>query len=288
MDGSNTGILALGLSDQCFIYGKSICREIANSLSFQEPTCLKFNENGAILIITDSKGTTKLIDMEKMKKCRSYRVHTSRIGCIENTENWGFLTGSKDTSIVHNDIRVKDPKVLTILAHKVEVCGLANQNGTVASSGNDGRINIWDLRKSNQFQGLKLFTGGVKAIQWCPWKVGQLVAGGGCKDHKILFWNLGTGEVDRTFEAYSQVTALRLREGPKDLVTTHSKGIALIWDLERGRQKKVLRGHRGRVLGLAEPRGEGLWTMGADETLRCWGSNDQESSIRSRSSEPKI
>ena len=188
-----------------------MCREIANTSCFQQLTCLKFNQNGTILTLADSAGRTRLIDMEKLKKIRSYRVHTSRIGCIEHTGNWGFLTGSKDSSIVHNDIRVKNPDVLTILAHKVEVCGLTNQHHDVASSGNDGKINIWDLRKSTQFQSLKLFTGGVKAIQWCPWKVGQLVAAGGSKDHKLLFWNGNTGEVDRVFDAYSQVTALRLR-----------------------------------------------------------------------------
>ena len=72
------------------------------------------------------------------------------------------------------------------------------------------------------------------------------------------------------------------------MVTTHGKGVVLVWNLEKGRQKKVLRGHRGRVLGLAEPQGEGLWTMGADETLRCWGLDDQEGPNRSRSSEPRI
>ena len=101
--------------------------------------------------------------------------------------------------------------MLVVLAHKVEVCGLALHNHTVASSGNDGRISIWDIRKSHTYQNLKLFSGGVKAIQWCPWKVGILVAAGGSKDHKLVFWNANTTTVDRTIDAFSQVTALRLR-----------------------------------------------------------------------------
>ena len=141
--------------------------------------------------------------------------------------------------------------MLTVFAHKMEVCGLTLHHNTVASSGNDGRISIWDLRNSKIYHSLKLFSGGVKAIQWCPWKVGQLVAAGGIKDHKVILWNSNTDCVERTIDAVSQVTAIRLREGKREMVSTHGRGVALIWDMEKGKHKRILKGHKGRVLGLA-------------------------------------
>ena len=60
------------------------------------------------------------------------------------------------------------------------------------------------------------------------------------------------------------------------MVSTRGRGVALIWDMEKGKYKRVLKGHKGRVLGLAQPKGEGLWTIGADDTLRCWGLEEQE------------
>lgn len=106
--------------------------------------------------------------------------------------------------------------------------------------------------------------------------MGLLVAGGGAKDPRIVFWNRNTDRIDRSLEAFSQVTALRLREGKRDLVTTHRNGYGLVWDLERGRHRLVLKGHKRRIVGLAEGKGGVLWTLGADCTVRGWCDGAEE------------
>ena len=123
----------------------------------------------------------QLIDVEKIKLARKISNHSSRIGCIENADEWGILTGSKDMSVVLNDIRVKNSKVLSVLAHHSEVCGLTKQNNSIASSDNRGNVSLWDLRQKELITHRLFKRSAVKAIQWCPWKHGILALAGGSK-----------------------------------------------------------------------------------------------------------
>jgi cell division cycle protein 20 (cofactor of APC complex) len=59
----------------------------------------------------------------------------------------------------------------------------------VASGGNEGKVNIWDIRNKNTFFSYHLHRGAVKALEWCPWKIDLLASGGGAKDHQIILWN---------------------------------------------------------------------------------------------------
>jgi WD40 repeat protein len=157
-----------------------------------------------------------------------------------------------------------------MLAHEDEVCGITAKNSIVASGGNSGKVKIWDLRQPEILSSHSFFRSAVKALQWCPWKLELLAAGGGAKDHHILLWNNLNAEIEQKINATSQVTALRWRHDFHDLVTSHGKGYGLIWDSEHWQYRTVLAGHRGRIVGLAEESGQGLWTLGADETLRFW------------------
>ena len=87
-------------------------------------------------------------------------------------------------SVALHDFRDKNPKVLSILAHRSEVCGISRQNQTIASSDSRGHVALWDLRNKDTFSSYTLFKkSAVKAIQWCPWRNGLLAVGGGSKDH---------------------------------------------------------------------------------------------------------
>lgn len=91
--------------------------------------------------------------------------------------------------IVHNDLRVKNPSILQVIMHQTEVCGISVKNQIVASGGNEGKVNIWDIRNKKTFYSHHQHKGAVKALQWCPWKADLLATGGGAKDRQIIFWN---------------------------------------------------------------------------------------------------
>lgn len=61
----------------------------------------------------------------------------------------------------------------------------------MASGGNDGKVNIWDLRDGGRkvINSHNLHKSGVKALSWCPWKCDWLASGGGSLDHKIILWD---------------------------------------------------------------------------------------------------
>ena len=210
-----------------------------------------------------------MVDVGKTKLARTLKTHMKRVGCIINVSPAEVLTGSKDFSISLSDLRVKNSKVLTVLAHHYEVCGLSQQQNSIASSDSAGRLNIWDLRKSQPFSSRRLFSAAVKALDWCPWKHGLLALGGGSKDPRIVLWNAPDEETKQTINGKSQVTALRWREQERELVTAHGSGLGVVWDTEKCERKAELVGHRGRIVALAGTE-EGIWTLGSDETLRGW------------------
>ena len=173
-------------------------------------------------------------------------------------------------SVVLNDVRVKNSKVLSILAHNSEVCGLTKQNNGIASSDSRGNVSLWDLRQKELFTTHRLFKkSAVKAIQWCPWKHGILALAGGSKEHLIQLWNATEGKVEKSINAGNQTTHLKWKEDQRLLVTTHGSGNGVIWDMEKGIKKYMLIGHRDRIVGLSEENSS-LWTLGADHTMRNW------------------
>lgn len=210
LDSSPNDLLGVGLSDGCYLYNHKACFEVEsvcrsrNSLS-----CVKFNKTGAFLFTGYSNGYVGIHDVGKLKNFRLFKNQSSRIGCIQDIENQTFLCGSKDHSIVLNDLRMKYPKVLIVLAHSSEVCNISQSSSTIASSDASGVINIWDIRNEKCFSTHRLFKqSAIKALEWCPWKNGILAAGGGSQDSRIILWNNHEREVSQKIKTGSQVTRL--------------------------------------------------------------------------------
>lgn len=192
LDWSRSGSIGVGIMGDCFLYNDHIISKVSfggRYLSNYDLTSIKFSRNGALLYLGDSNGEFNVIDLNKMTEVRSLAPHTARIGCIDNSFEWGVLTGSKDSSIAHHDLRLSKSVIMKLVAHKHEVCGMSFQNGMVASGSNDGAVLIWSLHNSKQFSKHRLHSGAVKAIQWCPWRGNLLATGGGSHDHKTILWN---------------------------------------------------------------------------------------------------
>jgi hypothetical protein len=192
LDWSNRGSIGVSIMGDCFIYSNQTISKVSfgsRYLSNYGLTSLRFSRDGSLLYLGDSNGEFNVVDLNKMIEVRALAPHTARIGCIESTFDWGVLTGSKDCSIAHHDIRLPKSVIMKLVAHKHEVCGMAFQNGMVASGSNDGTVLIWSVHNSQQFNRHRLHSGAVKALQWCPWRANLLATGGGTNDHKTILWN---------------------------------------------------------------------------------------------------
>lgn len=199
LDWSSRGVIAIGIQSDCYLYNNQTISKVSFSsrvYSNYALTSIRFNQQGTLLFLGDSHGELNVIDLAKLVEVRSFAPHSSRIGCIENSFEWGLLTGSKDTSVAHHDLRAPNPLVMKLVAHNHEVCGLTAQNGRVASGANDGTVLLWNLSNSREFGKQRLHNGAVKALQWCPWRANLLASGGGSNDHKVIMWNSETEEVE--------------------------------------------------------------------------------------------
>lgn len=235
-------------------------------------------------------------DTHTTTKVRTLRSHEERIGAL--AWNSTLLTsGSRDTKIVHHDLRSDRHAVSTLVGHQQEICGLvwSPDAKTLASGGNDNCLCIWDSSKSGLNQPnrtnpsssvstatsrstaprLKLLQhkAAVKALAWCPWERHLLASGGGTADRTIKFWNSANGKLLNSVNTGSQVCGLVWSKTDRELLSSHgfSQNELCLWKYPTMARVREFTGHTARVLHLAmSPDGSSVVSAAADETLRFW------------------
>lgn len=201
--------------------------------------------------------------------------------------SWGerlLSSGGKDRLILHRDPRTSErrsagPKALD--GHSQEVCGLRwNPAGSVlASGGNDNRICVWDLRKSQRpiLEWIDHIA-AVKALDWCVESPSILASGGGTLDRRLVLRDVSSGLVLASIDTGSQVCGLRW--GPcSELITAHgyTQNHLVLWKVSLDRRKCSLvplvrfSGARDRIVHMAkEPDGSSVVAGCGDRRLRFW------------------
>lgn len=237
-------------------------------------------EGGGFLAIGTASADVQLWDVDKQRQVRSMKGHAARVGALD----WNghiLSSGSRDTTIVHHDVRVREHAVSTLTGHTQEVCGLKwSPDGTMLASGaNDNILCIWDNHvTAGEKEGKAKYTLGahcaaVKALAWCPWQKGLLASGGGTADRCIKTWNATTGTLLNSVDTGSQVCALVWNPHERELLSSHgfSQNQLTLWKYPSMARVKELTGHTARVLHMAaSPDGSCVVSAGADETLRFW------------------
>ncbi|TMW66248.1 hypothetical protein Poli38472_004013 [Pythium oligandrum] len=249
------------------------------------------------LAIGTSDSVVQLWDVAASKQVRSMNGHSSRVGALA-WNNYILSSGSRDSSIIHHDVRARQHNVATLSSHEQEVCGLSwSPDGTtLASGGNDNTLCLWKsstIGSSTQEPAHRLeqHTAAVKAIAWCPWERNLLATGGGTADRTIKFWNTSNGALLNSVDTGSQVCSLLWSTSEKELLSSHgySQNELCLWKYPSMAKVKELTGHTSRVLHLAaSPDGSTVVSGAADETLRFWkvfGSNRKASKSGGSSTE---
>lgn len=256
---------------------------------------------GTILAVGTNSAEVQLWDAERKRQVRSMKGHTGRVGSLAWNAHL-LSSGSRDSTIIHHDVRVRDHHVATLVGHEQEVCGLqwSPDGTTLASGGNDNLLCLWDAGAGMAGMGgsgagagaggsagvagshatevaprLKLaeHRAAVKAVAWCPWQRHTLATGGGTADRCIKFWNGSTGAMMQSVDTGSQVCALLWSPHHREIVSSHgfSDNQICVWKYPSMARVKELTGHTARVLHLAMgPDQSTVCSAGADETLRFW------------------
>jgi cell division cycle protein 20 (cofactor of APC complex) len=216
--------------------------------------------------------------VEAQKQVRNMQGHESRVGALAWNQHL-LSSGSRDTTIIHHDVRIAEHKVATLANHEQEVCGLKwSPNGMqLASGGNDNLVNIWDADAMGNAPAPRYtfneHQAAVKALAWCPWQDNCLATGGGTADRTIRFWNTQTGSCLNSVDTKSQVCSLVWSPHERELLSSHgfSQNQLTVWKFPQMTKVTELTGHTSRVLHTAlSADGTTVVSAAADETLRFW------------------
>lgn len=284
---SSNNKLAVALSDTIYIWDAATgsIQELM-SLNTNNDTnvtdnyvgAVSFIQEGNILAVGTSSNVVQLWDVEANKQVRTMSGHASRVSCL-SWNNHILSSGSRDTTIINHDVRIRDHKIAILRNHTQEVCGLSwSPDGSLLASGaNDNTCCIWDCNTSNQNitpkHVLTEHQAAVKALAWSPHEKNLLATGGGTADRHIRFWNANTGIQLNSIDTGSQVCALQWSPFEKEILSSHgyAENQLCLWKYPTLTKMKELKGHTSRVLHLASsPDGSLVCSGAADETLRFW------------------
>eukprot|EP01099_Mayorella_cantabrigiensis_P005677 TRINITY_DN4600_c0_g1_i1.p1 TRINITY_DN4600_c0_g1~~TRINITY_DN4600_c0_g1_i1.p1 ORF type:complete len:291 (-),score=55.01 TRINITY_DN4600_c0_g1_i1:194-1066(-) len=242
---------------------------------------VQFNEDGSSLSVGTNYARVQIWDIQTSTMKRSIRGHVSRVSSLSWKDANIVSSGSRDSSIIHHDLRLAQCKVGTLQGHTQEVCGLkwSSDGRLLASGGNDNSLCIWEGVSSGVVNEPKFrlneHVAAVKALAWCPWKPSVLASGGGTADRTIRFWNTTNGSCLSSVDTGSQVCALRWNQHTRQLISSHGFSLnqICVWKFPSMTKQAELTGHQSRVLHLAMSPDETTIVSAAgdrDQTLRFW------------------
>lgn len=278
---NNIVTVALGQSVYLWNAGTGSIDVLFENQGATQTTSLAWVEEGQYLAVGNSEGKVEIWDCTKMKKTRTMEAHQARVGALA----WNsciVTSGSRDGSIIHNDVRIREHRIQTLNGHTQEVCGLkwSPDAKYLASGGNDNLVNIWAAEGSGAMKTsdnpIYIFNehqAAVRALAWCPWQPSTLATGGGTADRCIKFWNVNSGACLNTIDTKSQVCSILFSSNYKEVISAHgyANNQLTIWKYPSMTKQIDLTGHSARVLQLAmSPDGSTVMSAGADETLRLW------------------
>jgi cell division cycle protein 20 (cofactor of APC complex) len=289
IDWSSSNFLAVALGQTVYLWNaesgaiEELCQttgedDYISSVNFVQ-------DGGGYLAVGTNSNQVQLWDVESMRMLRTMDGHQARVGSLAWNQHV-LSSGSRDSQIIHHDVRIAQHQIATLHGHEQEVCGLkwSPDGQTLASGGNDNLLCLWDARggaegmaPSSRIQAPRVrlsdHNAAVKALAWCPYQRNVLASGGGTADRTIKLWNSSTGACLNSVDTGSQVCSLLWNPHEKELLSSHgfSENQLCLWKYPSMVKTKELTGHTSRVLHLAaSPDGTMVCSAAADETLRFW------------------
>lgn len=297
LDWSSGNVLAVALNQAIYLWNASSgdIQQLCALEGEDYVTSVGWASDGKHIAVGMSNSHTQIWDAERLRPVRDLTGHAARVSSL----SWNghtLSTGSRDSTILHHDVRSREHITARLRGHDQEVCGLkwSPSGNQLASGGNDNMLLIWDAASqsagttanagatftsnegasySRPVHRLDAHQAAVKALAWCPFQSNLLASGGGTADRHIRFWNTMTGAQLNQIDTGSQVCALQWNPHEKEILSSHgfSQNQLCLWKYPSLAKVAEFNGHTSRVLHLAQsPDGTTVCSAAADETLRFW------------------
>jgi cell division cycle 20, cofactor of APC complex len=292
---SSTNVLAVALTSAVYLWDAST-GNIDELMSVDEQdetdyiTSVAWMQQATHLAVGTNSCTVQLWDVAQGKSVRTLNGHSARVGAL--AWNGPLLTsGSKDSTILNHDMRIRNHIVGKLTNHTQEVCGLAwSPDGSYLASGaNDNTLCIYDSANTLSLNGgakhvITDHQAAVRALAWSPHERNLLASGGGTADRCIKFWNAASGALINSIDTGSQVCALQWSPLEKEILSSHgyADNHLSLWKYPTMAKVKDFKGHTSRPLHMAtSPDGSLVCSGSGDESLRFWNIFASESRRKS-------
>ncbi|MEH2113429.1 serine/threonine-protein kinase [Nostoc sp.] len=183
-------------------------------------------------------------------------------------------SSGKDEALLGQPLKITLDKVSlinTLQAHENSVLSVAiSPDGkTIASSGDNSTIKLWNLATGKQISSLNGHFQQVNVVVISP--DGKILVSAS-DDNTIKIWNLTTRKQIRTLMGHSDsVHALAISADSETLVTGSDDNTIKIWDLATGEQIRTLAGHTFWVRSIAISPDSVILASGSfDKTIKIW------------------
>lgn len=282
LDWSKLDGIAVGLDKSIYVWeGKTANVNLMYQMEDDSISAVKWLKDGNRLLVGTDKGMIHLWDTRNSIKLREFEASTKRIDVITtmNMSDEIFTIGNLDKSIITYDLRESGSNftngIYNFHGHSQEVCGLkwSPDDRYLASGGNDNKLIIWNKNMAKLEKKFNQHCSAVKAIDWCPYKYGYLMSGGGTQDRTLKLWNISTMSLLNSLDTGSQVCNVCYSKISHEFVSTqgYSDNYILVWDSDRISVKATLKGHKDRVIYMAlSPDSKNIVTAAGDNTIRFW------------------
>src|SRR5262249_41910531 len=139
---------------------------------------------------------------------------------------------------------------------------------TVATTGKDGTVRLWDRLTGEEKKVLYGHRAEVHGLDFSP--DGRTLASGGA-DRTLRIWDLNTGRVKFITDRHpGTVSRVAFAPDGKTVAAATQKAVS-VWEVASGALLESFP-HPGQVLSLAfAPDGTTLATGGTDRVIRLWG-----------------
>ena len=149
LDWSSTNVLGVALGDSIYLWNASdgsIQQLMQTQGEDTHVTSLSWipGAQANYMAVGTSDHKVQIWDVEKLKMVRALDGHRARVSSLA-WNNHILSSGSRDTTIVHHDVRRQQHMVGSLRGHTQEVCGLkwSFDGQQLASGGNDNKLYVW-------------------------------------------------------------------------------------------------------------------------------------------------